>query len=59
MKFTKEIKIAVVAIVGIIVLFYGMNFLKGLTLFSEDNIYYIAFKDISGLSSSSPIYADG
>ncbi len=59
MRFTKEIKIAIVAILGIIVLFFGMNFLKGLTLFSEDNTYYIAFKDISGLSASSPIYADG
>ena len=59
MKFTKEIKIAVVAILGVVVLFYGMNFLKGLTLFSKNDTYYIAFKDISGLSSSSPIYADG
>ena len=57
--FTKEVKIALVAIVGIIVLFLGMNFLKGLNLFTSDNRYYISFKDISGLSSSCPIYADG
>lgn len=57
--FTKEVKIAIVAIVGIIVLFLGMNFLKGLDLFSSDTRYYISFKDISGLSSSCPIYADG
>lgn len=57
--FTKEVKIAIVAIVGIIVLFLGMNFLKGLDLFSSDSRYYISFKDISGLSSSCPIYADG
>lgn len=57
--FTKEVKIAIVAIVGIVVLFLGMNFLKGLDLFSSDSRYYISFKDISGLSSSCPIYADG
>lgn len=57
--FTKEVKIAVVAIVGLVVLFLGMNFLKGLDLFSSDTRYYISFKDISGLSASSPIYADG
>ena len=57
--FTKEVKIAIVAIVGLVVLFLGMNFLKGLDLFSSDNRYYISFRDISGLSSSSPIYADG
>ena len=59
MKLTKEIKIAIVAIVGILVLFFGLNFLKGMTLFSNDNTYYVSFKDISGLSSSNPIYADG
>lgn len=57
--FTKEVKIALVAIVGVIILFFGMNFLKGLNLFSSTDDYYIEFKNISGLSSSSPIYADG
>ncbi len=57
--FTKEIKIALVTILGIVVLFFGMNFLKGLNLFSTSNEYFIEFQDISGLSSSSPIYADG
>lgn len=59
MKLTNEIKIALVAIVGILVLFFGLNFLKGMSLFSSDTTYYVAFKDISGLSSSNPIYADG
>ncbi len=59
MKITKEIKIALVAIVSIVLLFFGMNFLKGMTLFSSGNSYYITFKDISGLSSSSPIFANG
>ena len=55
----KEIQIALVAIVGCIVLFYGLKFLKGLTVFSTDSNYYVKFKDISGLSSSSPVYANG
>lgn len=59
MKITKEIKIALVAIVSIVLLFFGMNFLKGMTLFSSGDSYYITFKDISGLSSSSPIFANG
>ncbi len=56
---TKEIKIALVALVGIVVLFFGMNFLKGLQLFADDHSYKITFDDISGLSASSPIYANG
>lgn len=57
--FTKEVKIALVAIVGIVVLFYGLQFLKGLTLFSNDDTYYVAFSDVSGVSSSTPVYANG
>jgi phospholipid/cholesterol/gamma-HCH transport system substrate-binding protein len=58
-KFSKEIKIALVAIVGIIVLFFGLQFLKGLNIFSSANRYYVKFDDISGLSASTPIYANG
>ncbi|MBQ8047511.1 MAG: MCE family protein [Prevotella sp.] len=59
MKMTKEIKIALAAVLAIVILFFGLNFLKGLTMFSSNNVYYVAFDDISGLSSSSPIYANG
>jgi phospholipid/cholesterol/gamma-HCH transport system substrate-binding protein len=57
--FTKEVKIALTAIVGIVVLFYGLQFLKGLNVFSSNIVYYVAFDDVSGLSPSSPVYANG
>lgn len=57
--FNKEVKIALVAICGLVILFFGMNYLKGLNLFDSSSKYYISFNDISGLASSSPIYADG
>lgn len=57
-KYSKEIQIAVVAILGVVVLYYGMQFLKGLTISSGNN-YYVRFSDISGLSSSCPVYANG
>ena len=59
MKYTKEIQIALVAIVSIVVLFFGMKFLKGMTLFSTDDNYYVTFDNVMGLSASSPIYANG
>ena len=59
MKFTKEIKIALVSILGIVVLFFGMQFLKGLSVFANDNSYYVAFTDATGLSVSAPVYANG
>ncbi len=57
--FTKEVQIALVAIVGIVVLFFGMQFLKGLSIYSTIDSYYVILKDISGLSVSSPVYANG
>jgi len=57
--FTKEVKIAITGIVSIVVLFFGLQFLKGLSLFSNDAAYYVKFSDVSGLSSSSPVYANG
>ncbi len=59
MKMSKEIKIALVAVIGILVMYFGINFLKGVSLLATDNYYYITFKDIQGLGASSPIYADG
>lgn len=57
--FTKEVKIAIVAIVGIVVLFYGLQFLKGLSIFASDDNYYVKFSDVSGVAASTPVYANG
>ena len=57
--FTNEVKIALAAIAGIVILFVGMQFLKGLNVFSSADNYYVRFSDISGLSASSPVYANG
>jgi phospholipid/cholesterol/gamma-HCH transport system substrate-binding protein len=59
MNFTKEIKIALVSILGIVVLFFGLQFLKGLSIFSTDKSFYVAFDDATGLSESAPVYANG
>ena len=57
--FTKEVRIALVAIVGLVLLYFGMNFLKGQSLFASDNIYIVEFDNAEGLSGAAPIYADG
>ena len=60
MKFlTKEVLIALVAILGLVILFFGMKFLKGLSMFSEGNSYVVLFDDVTGLSASSPVYVNG
>ena len=57
--FTKEVQIALVAVLGLVILFFGMNFLKGLSMFSAGNTYMAKFGDVTGLSASSPVYCNG
>ena len=57
--FTKEVRIALMVIIAIIVLFAGMNFLKGIIILSDDTSYKVVMKNLNGLSPSSPVYADG
>lgn len=55
----KEIKIAIVAILGLVLLFFGMNYLRGISMFSNNDLYYIEFEDITGVGGNCPVYADG
>ncbi len=55
----REVKIGITGVVALIVLFFGMKFLKGVDLFSSNELYYISFSDAKGLSKSSTVYADG
>lgn len=57
--FTKEVRIALVAIVGLVVLFFGLHFLKGMPIFSNDDVYYVTFDNIDGLTVSNSVFADG
>ena len=57
--FTPQVRIAIVAILAIVVLFFGIQFLRGISLFSNDAHYKIKFNDITGLSTSTPVYARG
>jgi phospholipid/cholesterol/gamma-HCH transport system substrate-binding protein len=58
-KLTNEVKIALVAIAAIVMLFIGLQFLKGVKIFSTDDHYYVRFSEITGMSTASPIYANG
>lgn len=60
MKFlTKEVKIALTAIVAVVLLFIGINFLKGVNIFKSSNTYYVEFHNINGLDVSNAVYANG
>lgn len=55
----KEVKIGITGIIALVILFLGINFLKGTNLFSSTTKYYIQFSNAKGLTKSSNVYADG
>lgn len=57
--FTKEVKIGIAGIVALIMLVYGINYLKGINMFKPSSYYYVSYANINGLAKSSPVYADG
>lgn len=54
-----QVKIGLTGIIALVALYLGINFLKGVNLFSSNEIYYISFGNTKGLTKSSPVYADG
>ncbi len=55
----KELKIGLAGVVAVVILFLGVKFLKGESLFHSKNVYYISFQNAKGLVKSSSVYADG
>lgn len=56
---TKEVKIGISVISAIIILVFGLNFLKGVNLLRPGNYYYTNFENIEGLSLAAPVTIEG
>lgn len=57
--FTKESLIAVTVIIGLCILFFGIEYLKGINLFKPANFYYAKFEKVDGLAVSAPVVING
>jgi phospholipid/cholesterol/gamma-HCH transport system substrate-binding protein len=57
--FNKEVKIGIAGIIALFILVFGINYLKGVSLFKPTRHFYVQFQDINGLAKSSPVFADG
>ena len=55
----KELKIGLVVIIVISMLFIGVNYLKGLNILSNNQLYYAEYEDIGGLKVGSIITVNG
>jgi phospholipid/cholesterol/gamma-HCH transport system substrate-binding protein len=58
-KIKKEYKIAVTIISALVVLIWGMSFLKGRNIFDSGTVYYGVYSKMNGLSEASPINYHG
>ncbi len=57
LQIKREVKLALTAIVAIIILIWGINFLKARALFDRNNVFYGVYDRVDGLKvSSSVIY---
>ncbi len=59
MKIAKEIKVAFLAIVSIVIFYFGFNFLKGIDFFNPTNEYYAVYEQVNGLTASNPVLLSG
>ena len=59
MKINNETKIGILAVVGIVALIFGFNFLKGNSFFKKQKYVYAVFEDIQGLGNSNPVVING
>jgi len=57
--FSREVKVGIMVIVAIFVLYFGLNFLKGIDIFSPVSSYYATYDNIDGLVPSSPVLIKG
>ncbi|WP_310396078.1 MlaD family protein [Hymenobacter sp.] len=56
---SKEIKVALLAIVAIAALVVGFNFLRGSNLLSSSNTYYATYPDVDGLNVGAAVILNG
>lgn len=59
MKYSREFKVGVLAIVCLGILYFGFNFLKGINIFSPTKVYVGTFERINGLTAQAPVYIKG
>lgn len=57
--FRKEVLIGLLVVLALVILFFGINFLKGVNLFKASNYYYAVYNNVEGLSVSAPVTLNG
>ncbi len=56
---SRELKFGIIVIGALFLVYFGLNFLKGINIFSSTNSYYARYDEIGGLVVSTPVYVKG
>ena len=59
LKYAREIKVGILAVVCIFLLFFGFNYLKGVNIFSSIHSFHGVYTNIHGLELQAPVYIRG
>lgn len=57
--FSKELTIGLVVLISLVVLFVGIEFLKGVNVFKPSNYYVARYTNVMGLAVSAPVTING
>lgn len=57
--FTKEVIIGLCVAVAILILCFGIEFLKGINVFKPSNFYVAQYENVEGLEIAAPVLIDG
>ncbi|MDE6316833.1 MAG: MlaD family protein [Muribaculaceae bacterium] len=57
--FTKEMMIGACVLIALAILFFGIEYLKGVSIFKPSNYYYAVYNDVKGLEVSAPVTVNG
>lgn len=55
----KEVKIGILAIVALVIVIFGLKFLKGQSVFSTNQTFYADFANVKNLTVGTPVYIRG
>ena len=54
-KFSKELIIGASVLLALLILFFGIDYLKGINVFKSANYYYASYTNVAGLTQSAPV----
>ncbi len=59
MEVKKEFKVGSLVIAAFVILYFGIDFLKGSDVFNPARSFYVSFENIDGLTASNPVMLNG